>query len=542
MAAFLLLVFTLALAVLLRESSSPTTRTYLLFVTTSLAGVASTILFILADDPALVESIHPHLFAVITLLSPTIYQLAVLAGKRPSRARLKITLAWSSAACFMILHATHGWLFTNGVYEYAWGYVPKLTGAGLIWLFYKGVLMTLAALLIYRGYRDAAAGTAQRNRCRVLLIVVITVLLGGVGMLPSLGIAVPPILLASVAVQIALVTYVAIRYGLGEITPTKMAFHVLDTLSEALLVIDSDQKVHFANPAAKRLFNCLEPTRMSLDKVIEDPRLLDTILHSTHIGQASQTELPYTDNKGGQHRLRVSVNRPTVAWSSAPVTICVLTNLSENNEKSRRQHLSQRLSETLFALQETNSRLRNSSSRDPLTNLYNRRHMEGVLDRLCYATRQNNAYMSLVLIRLEPLHGLRVRFTEAEGNTLLRQTAIALEEIASRPSYIAARLGEDLFALALPNTTATEALHAAHRAEALIKTLTSDSGTPYPLDVAAGIATLPAAELGTGAAQALLYQAETCLQETTERRRRVLADRTAIDAQEDESPLNGGLS
>ena len=180
----------------------------------------------------------------------------------------------------------------------------------------------------------------------------------------------------------------------------------------------------------------------------------------------------------------------------------------------------QRVAETLgehLSLALANFRLREvmrlQSSRDPLTDLYNRRFMEESLYReLRRATREEGS-IGVLMIDLDEFKALNDAYGHATGDVALRTIADYLKA-AIRGDDIACRYGGEEFVVILPKASLTDALQ---RAEALRTGLRSlgdpSSPTLVPsVTISVGVAAFPdhgaTSEALLAAADRALYQAK----------------------------------
>lgn len=97
---------------------------------------------------------------------------------------------------------------------------------------------------------------------------------------------------------------------------------------------------------------------------------------------------------------------------------------------------------------QTEEKIQFMISHDILTGLYNRFYFEQELARL---ERGRRFPLSIVMADLDGLKSVNDTLGHAEGDTLLRQTAILLQEVF-RGEDVVARFGGDEFAMLLPDT------------------------------------------------------------------------------------------
>ena len=131
-----------------------------------------------------------------------------------------------------------------------------------------------------------------------------------------------------------------------------------------------------------------------------------------------------------------------------------------------RQRIAQTLGEHLslalanFRLREI---MRQQSSRDPLTDLYNRRFMEESLYRELRRSARETGGIGVLMIDLDRFKALNDSFGHATGDVALRTIADFLKG-AIRAEDIACRYGGEEFVVILPKASLADALQ---RAEAL---------------------------------------------------------------------------
>ena len=120
---------------------------------------------------------------------------------------------------------------------------------------------------------------------------------------------------------------------------------------------------------------------------------------------------------------------------------------------------------------------------DPLTRLYNRRHMEDRLrEEIARAARHEQPF-ALILIDLDGLKEINDLHGHEAGDIALRAVADSLRKVC-RISDVAARFGGDEFAVLAPLTAAPEALKLAER----IRTALKEHSPGAPLSVSIGVA------------------------------------------------------
>ncbi len=121
--------------------------------------------------------------------------------------------------------------------------------------------------------------------------------------------------------------------------------------------------------------------------------------------------------------------------------------------------------------------LRVQSTRDPLTNLFNRRYMEESLDRELHRAARNQRFLSLLLMDGDGFKKVNDTLGHEAGDAVLRELARLLAS-NSRKEDIACRYGGDEFTLVIPEASIETACE---RAELIRKTVAELVTPNHPL-------------------------------------------------------------
>lgn len=163
-----------------------------------------------------------------------------------------------------------------------------------------------------------------------------------------------------------------------------------------------------------------------------------------------------------------------------------------------------------YQVEERTRALRDLATRDPLTNLYNRRHFAEVLRyEFAEAVRYGHE-LALVMVDLDNFKGINDTHGHRVGDDVLLLTArmIAGE---LRASDIAARYGGDEFILLLPHTSAADAEALADRIHQALRAAAKASIPQAHVDISLGIASL--AETDATSPEALIHAVDAALYE-----------------------------
>jgi diguanylate cyclase (GGDEF)-like protein/PAS domain S-box-containing protein len=147
-----------------------------------------------------------------------------------------------------------------------------------------------------------------------------------------------------------------------------------------------------------------------------------------------------------------------------------------------------RAAHKLMALQE---RLREQSTRDSLTGLYNRRHLDEILGQELISAGEQDYPVSVIMGDLDHFKSVNDRFGHVAGDEVLR-TVGRLMMTHARAGDICCRYGGEEFLLVLPRVTKDVALERAERLRgAMAAALIPYGELAIPVTASFGVAAFP---------------------------------------------------
>jgi PAS domain S-box-containing protein len=187
----------------------------------------------------------------IVLIPSAIYHFTVCTVNIYQKNKRTVWLSWALSLLFFTAILTSRTLI-SGLYQHWWGYYPRYDWLSIPFLVcFFGVLFR--SLHHYRAdYEGARSGTRQR-RSKALMIAFGIGYLAAFDYLPAFGLALYPFGYIPVLVFIGLMAHAIWRYRLVDITPALAATQIIDTMADALLVLDQEGIVRIVNQATCRL-------------------------------------------------------------------------------------------------------------------------------------------------------------------------------------------------------------------------------------------------------------------------------------------------
>ena len=189
--------------------------------------------------------------AAVCLLPAAIYDFTATALRLYSSRRLLITSAWVAGFAFCITA-----LFTRGfvgtLVRHEWGFYPSAGPLAIPFVVYfAGALGTqlLEGVLEWR----RSADPKRRLRIARLMLSFVVVYVAALDWLPMFGVETRPLAFVPVLAFMAIAGRTIRRHRLSPITAARASREILDTMADALLVLDATGCIRVLNNAAREL-------------------------------------------------------------------------------------------------------------------------------------------------------------------------------------------------------------------------------------------------------------------------------------------------
>lgn len=385
----------------------------------------------LLSDPELVVFLSRRLYFVIMLAMPFLYQFVMVMLRADARRMNLIRLNWAigvlvAVASFSTSYVIETW------YSYKWGLEPAFGPLGYFSMAWVAFMMIAAALDAAQAWRRTPADSLERNRISLLCAALASLYMAFVDFLPSMGVAVYPFAFVPLTGFVLLTAWLTLRYGLVEVTPQLAAQQIADMVRGALLIVDRDGVVQFANAQAETLVGrrrLVGQTGTALMGEALDPMSLGLLARSA--GQESEKEFLFQSGRKTGTVRDVVLNASAVRdrRERDVAYVCLLRDVTDQKHQQQ-----QRQSEGL---------------RDSLTGLPSRPMFLELLDGAVKRATETRDYdFAVCFVGMDRLNVVNEDLGYSAGDQVLVEIAQRLRR-ASRAQDVVARIGGDEFGVLL---------------------------------------------------------------------------------------------
>jgi len=308
---------------------------------------------LLTDDAGVAAVWARVALTAVCLLPAAIYDFTMTALRLYSSRRVVVNLVWIIGGVFAALAALSG-AIVGGVKRHAWGFYPfagPLTRVFLLIFFAVLVAQVVEGVLEYRRTEDAK----RRRRIGNLMISFLVVYFGALDFLPMLGVDMQPVGYIPVLAFIAFAWSTIARHRLAPITAARASREIVETMADALFVIDAEARIRVINRAARSLLGYADSDLLgrSIDTLesVEGDRTISRTLHDlAQRGPIRDQERVFRHNGGGAIAVSVSIS-PVSAGEVQEGAVVIARDIRE------RKHAEEEQRTTLTRLEQSNREL-----------------------------------------------------------------------------------------------------------------------------------------------------------------------------------------
>ncbi len=289
-----------------------------------------------------------------------------------------------------------------------------------------------------------------------------------------------------------------LKRALSELDPSSVVpdrvRSALDTLIEGLVILDAYERIIFVNESLKKKVGLTEKQLLSkklsdLKWMKEDEKLMlnNNMMPWNQLFETGETPKPEYLKLKTQYdeifsfEVNVSpIKEPNQQIKGVVVTIDDITELEKKNKEL--QYILAKLESTQEEIVRKNKVLLNLATRDPLTNLFNRRALFENLDTLLLEARNTADIISCIILDIDHFKSVNDTYGHAVGDDVIRIFSLILQDSVGI-NDIVGRYGGEEFVIVIPSKNEEEAAKVAEKIRIRISEKVHD-GLPSELWIA----------------------------------------------------------
>jgi diguanylate cyclase (GGDEF)-like protein/PAS domain S-box-containing protein len=394
----------LGLVVVARDRSSRTCIIHLVETVAVAVWFGGFGMALLAADIAVADSWIRLGYVGVSFIPVLTLQFAISVVGSTAGLKGLLRIGWIGASAFA---AAALWYpsFFGAPYRYWWGYYAHSTAYSALYVPFLVVFFVTALMLFQRDYRSAHPGSHASRRIRLFFFTFGCGSLGMVDLLPSFGLSVYPFGYLPVLMGVVLATYITSRYRLTDITPEFAARQIVETVSDGVLLLDSEGVMQMAN---ETLLNMI---RLPKDAIIGKriPKSLRNLLSQQELmsiqagAPMHNREIEYTRGDGTSMILSFTASIMRGQRNQVEAYVCAVRDVTEQKRMDQR--------------------VRFLAYYDNLTGLPNRQQFQERLRSALVRAARDNRQVALLFLDLDRFKQINDTLGHALGDGLLQAVA-----------------------------------------------------------------------------------------------------------------------
>jgi diguanylate cyclase (GGDEF)-like protein/PAS domain S-box-containing protein len=382
-------------------------------------------------EPELFMMLSRRLYVLIMLCMPLLYQFVMIMVRADTRRATAIRVHWviGVAVAFATLGSAQ---VIAGWNQFSFGYEPAFGPLGYATMLWVTAMILMASLDLLRAWRQAPKGTLERRRVGAFVVAVCCLYLAFIDFAPSMGIPIYPAAFVPVTVFVLLTAWITVHFGLIEVTPQLAAQEIAGLVRGALLILDRDGIVQFANAQAEKLLGRDRlvglPGRSLMGDSL-DPSSLALLARAE--GREAEKELLYQSGRksGTVKDLVLSTTAVRDRRERDVAFVCLLRDVTDQKRVAQARQA--------------------EGLRDSLTGLPSRPMFLELLDGAVKRAAEARDYdFAVCFVGMDRLNVINEDLGYSAGDQVLAEMARRLRR-ASRAQDVVARIGGDEFGILL---------------------------------------------------------------------------------------------
>lgn len=339
-----------------------------------------------------------------------------------------------------------GWLADSHIVEVVprwWGYYPMYGTIGMLFICYITAVIGYCLLLLWQEQKLLSKTRTHAKRLRLTFTGIAVASISSVDFLSTLGLAVYPVGFLMIGYLYCTLAYVTWNYRLCDITASLAGQRIIDTMTDALVVTDSDGIIRILNPSACDLLGTTEEQLLGRD--FRPGQQLQRDQETRHRLSCGETlrdvETRYRHPNGNFLTLKMSAS----VLQEKDETLALIYVLCD-----------------ISARKLAEERIRFLAYNDALTKLPNRLSFDERLTSALHEARIANKNVTVLYFDIDRFKRINDTLGHDAGDELLCDVANRLSMLLDESNIVSmdssrslggllARMGGDEFALALEN-------------------------------------------------------------------------------------------
>jgi len=245
------------------------------------------------------------------------------------KVRLRILSAWLFGALFIVIILSTDFQF-SALYHYSWGFYPRYGITSIPFVLYFAGIMSYVFYRYLAGFHSVPKDSPPWKLARLRLVAFVIGCFGGVDFVSSCGLQLYPFGYVPIFLCISFSVHTIVRYRFIPITPAFAARQIIDTMNDALIVLDRIGVIRLVNQAACSLLCCSEQDLVgnpfSTVEGIPFSRELKSVIQGVKVPSSEAT---YRSQKDLARTLSLSTSVMRDCTGESLAIVCVIRDITE---------------------------------------------------------------------------------------------------------------------------------------------------------------------------------------------------------------------
>jgi PAS domain S-box-containing protein len=247
----------LGLSVVVREQYSLVSRAFVVMPLLAAAWFFAFSWMYCAQDEGVALWWAKAGYLAVPFICASMYHFTLVVLGIYEQHRLQALAAWMVSA-FFATSVLWSDALIHGVTRYWWGYYPRYSWLGIPFLAYFYGMM-VATYRHYLAQRRRLSPGKRKMKIQWFLVAFAGTFAASFDFAAKLGLPIYPFGYLPILWWLLLVGYAIQRYRILDITPSLAARHIIETMADAVLVVDEEGVIRIANQAAANMFRTATP-------------------------------------------------------------------------------------------------------------------------------------------------------------------------------------------------------------------------------------------------------------------------------------------